>query len=143
DLQTTLKDGGRLMAGASRDRARRTLLVAEVSLSLVLLAGAGVLVRSMWNLLRVDPGFQMDNLLTLRLSLENAKYNPQTSRVFYDECLARVQAVPGVRSAALAHSLPIRGTNWGGVFIAADKPTPSRADLPQSDRLRVSPNYFE
>src|SRR5262249_50517595 len=94
DLQTTLKDGGRLMAGASRDRARRTLLVAEVSLSLVLLAGAGLLVRSMWNLLRVDPGFKMDNLLTLRLSLENAKYNPQTSRVFYDECLARVQAVP-------------------------------------------------
>src|SRR5262249_23144157 len=71
------------------------------------------------------------------------KYNPQSLRVFYDECLARVQAVPGVRSAALTHSLPIDGSNWGGGFIAADKPVPSRADLPESDRLRVSPNYFQ
>jgi putative ABC transport system permease protein len=143
DLRSALKDGGRLTSGAARASMRQALLIAEVSLSLVLLAGAGLLVRSMYNLLRVDPGFKMDNLLTMRLSLEDEKYNPQTSRVFYDECLARVQAVPGVRSAALAHSLPIRGSNWGGVFIAADKPLPSRADLPETDRLRVSPNYFE
>jgi putative ABC transport system permease protein len=143
DLQTTLKDGGRLTTGASREGMRKVLLVAEVSLSLVLLAGAGLLVRSMWNLLHVDPGFNMDNVLTMRLSLTGGKYNPQSLRVFYDECLARVQAVPGVRSAALTHSLPIDGSNWGGVFIAADKPVPSRADLPESDRLRVSPDYFE
>jgi putative ABC transport system permease protein len=143
DLQTTLKDGGRLTTGAARDRLRKALLIAEVGLSLVLLASAGLLVRSMWNLLRVDAGFKLDNLLTLQLRLDGAKYNPQVLRVFYDECLARVQAVPGVRSVALAHSLPIRGTNWDGGFTAADKPVPSRADLPQSDRLRVSPNYFK
>jgi putative ABC transport system permease protein len=143
DIQTTLKDGGRLTAGAPRARMRNALLIAEVSLSLVLGAGAGLLVRSMYNLLSVDPGFNMDNLLTMRLSLEDRKYNPQTMRVFYDECLARVSAVPGAQSAALAHSLPIRGANWGGSFVAADKPVPSRADLPESDRLRVSPNYFE
>jgi putative ABC transport system permease protein len=143
DLQTTLKDGGRLTTGASRDRLRQALLIAEVSLSLVLLTGAGLLVRSMWNLRHVDPGFKMDNLLTLRLRLEGEKYNPQASRVFADECLARVRALPGVRSAALTHSLPIDGSNWGGVFTVADKPAPTRADLPESDRLRVSPNYFE
>jgi putative ABC transport system permease protein len=143
DLQTTLKDGGRLTTGASRDRLRKALLMAEVSLSLVLLTGAGLLVRSMWNLRHVDPGFKMDNLLTLRLRLEGEKYHPQASRVFYDECLARVQALPGVRSAALTHSLPIDGSNWGGVFTVADKPAPTRADLPESDRLRVSQNYFE
>src|SRR5262249_52284683 len=71
------------------------------------------------------------------------KYNPQSSRGFYDECLARVKAVPGVRAAALTHSLPIRGSNWDSVFTAADKPAPSRADLPESDYLRVSANYFE
>jgi len=142
DLQTTLKDGGRL-TGASRDGMRKALLIAEVSLSLVLLAGAGLLVRSMWNLLHVDPGFRMDNLVTLQLRLEGEKYNDQASRVFYDECLTRVQAVPGVRSAALTHSLAMDGTNWDSVFIASDKPVPSRADLPSSGYLRVSANYFE
>jgi putative ABC transport system permease protein len=143
DLQTALKDGGRLTTGASREGMRKVLLIAEVSLSLVLLAGAGLLVRSMWNLLRVDPGFNMDNVLTMRLNLTGGNYNPQSLRVFYDECLARAQAVPGVRSAALAHSLPIDGSSWGGIFVAADKPARSLADLPESDRLRVSPNYFE
>ena len=143
DLQTALKDGGRLTSGASREGTRKALLIAEVSLSLVLLVGAGLLVRSMWNLLHVDPGFNGDNLLTLRLSLTGRGYDDRRKRVFYDECLARVRAVPGVRSAALTHSLPIRGSNWGGVFIAADKPVPSPANLPGSDRLRVSPSYFE
>ena len=143
DLQTTLKDSGRSTTGRSPERTRRVLLVAEVSVSLVLLAGAGLLVRSMWNLLHVDSGFNMDHMLTMRMSLSDPKYTPQALRVFVDECIARVRAVPGVRSAALAHSLPIDGTNWSGVFIAADKPLPPRADVPQSDRLRVSPTYFE
>ncbi len=143
DLQTALKDGGRLTTGAAREGTRKALLIAEVSLSLVLLVGAGMLARSMYNLLQVELGFNADNVLTMRLSLSGGKYNPQMSRVFYDECLTRVSAVPGVRSAALTHSLPIQGSNWGGVFIAADKPVPSRAELPESDRIRVSPNYFE
>ena len=143
DIQTTLKDGGRLTTGAARAGTRKALLIAEVGLSLVLLAGAGLLVRSMYNLLRVDLGFNADNLLTMRLSLAGGKYDPQKSRVFYDECLARVRAVPGAQSAALAHSLPIQGTNWSGEFVAADKPAPSRADMPESDYLRVSANYFE
>ena len=143
DLQTTLKDGGRLTTGASRDRMRKALLIAEVSLSLVLLVGAGLLARSMWNLLHIDPGFDAGHLLTLRTSLAGRGFSDEQKRVFYDECLARVRAVPGVRSAALGHSVPIDGTNWSGGFIAADLPVPSRADLPQSDRLRVSPQYFE
>src|SRR5215813_4190383 len=143
DLQTTLKDGGRLTTGASRDRARKALLVSEVGLSLVLLVGAGLLVRSMWNLLRVDPGFNPDNLLTLRIDLAGGGYDNQRMREFYDECLARARALPGARSVAYTHSLPITGSNWNGGFTAADKPAPSHADLPQTDRLRVSPNYFE
>jgi putative ABC transport system permease protein len=79
----------------------------------------------------------------MRMSLTGGRYTPESLRVFYDECLTRVQAAPGVRSAALTHSLPIDGSNWGGVFIAADKPVPSRVDLPESERLRVSPTYFE
>ncbi len=143
DLQTALKAGGRLTAGSGREGMQKGLLIAEVSLSLVLLVGAGLLVRSMSNLLRVDLGFNADNLLTMRLRLSGIKYNPGTRRIFYDECLTHVGAVPGVVSVALTQSLPIRGSNWDGHFIAADKPLPSRADLPQSDFIPVSRNYFE
>jgi predicted permease len=143
DLQTTLKEGGRSILGSSRERMRKSLLVVEVSLALVLLAGAGLLLRSMYNLLHVDPGFNAANLLTLRFNLTGAQYNPQTGRIFYDQCLARVSAVPGVQSAALTLSLPIDGSYWDSVFIVADKPAPPRSDLPDSDYIRVSANYFQ
>ncbi|HSB08445.1 MAG TPA: ABC transporter permease [Blastocatellia bacterium] len=142
DLQTALKEGGRSTTGA-RQGMRKALLIAEVSLSLVLLVGAGLLVRSMYNLLHVDLGFNADNLLTMRVSLSDRKYDPSVRRRFYDECLARVGAVPGVRSVALAMSVPIRGASWDRVFIAFDKPVPSRADLPRSDYIPVSRDYFE
>ena len=143
DLQTALKAGGRLTAGTGREGIRNALLIAEVSLSLVLLVGAGLMVRSMYNLLNVDLGFNGENLLTMRVRLSEGKYNPDMRRLFYDECVARVAAVPGVRDAALTMSLPIRGSSWGRVFIASDQPVPSRADLPRSDNIPVSRNYFE
>jgi putative ABC transport system permease protein len=143
NLQSTLKDGGRLTMNAAREGLRKGLLIAEVSLSLVLLTGAGLLVRSMWNLLHVDLGFQMDNALTMRVNLQGGRYDDAKLRIFYDELLQRVTALPGVRSAALAHSVPINGSNWDGVFLAADKPVPVRADQPESERLRVTPAYFE
>src|SRR5262249_8047793 len=121
----------------------KTLLVVEVSLALVLLAGAGLLVRSMYNLLHVDPGFNPDNLLTMRFSLPpGEQYNIQRRRVFYDEALRHVRALPGVRAAALTFSLPISGSNWSSMFTVADKPTPPRADLPVSAFIPVSANYF-
>jgi putative ABC transport system permease protein len=143
DLQTSLKDGRRSTTGVARGGMRKALLIVEVSLSLVLLVGAGLLVRSMYNLLHVEFGFNADNLLTMRMSLRGGNYNPQRLRVFYDECLARVSAVPGVRSVALTHSFPTQGSNWGGFFIAADKPVPATADLPNADRIRVGASYFE
>jgi putative ABC transport system permease protein len=143
DLQTALKAGGRLTTGTVREGMRKGLLIAEVSLSLLLLIGAGLLVRSMHKLLHVDLGFNADNLLTMYLDLSERKYDPGTRRLFYDECLARVAALPGVRSAALTMSLPIQGADWGGVFIAFDKPVPSRAEMPHSNYIPVSRNYFE
>ncbi len=143
DLQTALKEGGRSTGGASRERVRKTLLVVEISLALVLLSGAGLLTRSMYNLLRIDPRFNPESLLTMRFSLSAESYNLSRRRVFYDECLARVAALPGVRAAALTFSLPIGGSNWNSVFIAGDKPAPPRPDLPSSAYIPVSANYFE
>jgi putative ABC transport system permease protein len=144
DLQTALKEGGRSLAGSPREKLRKSLLVVEVSLALVLLAGAGLLVRSMWNLLGVDPGFNPDNLLTLRMSLPpGERYNAERRRVFYDEALLRVAALPGVSAAALTYSLPISGSNWNQIFIAQDKPVPARAELPNTAFIPVSANYCE
>jgi putative ABC transport system permease protein len=144
DLHTALKEGGRSTSGSSREGIRRALLVAEVSLALVLLAGAGLLVRSMFNLLHVDPGFNAGNLLTMRLNLRGEGYSDlQRRRVFYEECLERVTALPGVRAAALTLSLPIDGSYWNALFIAADKPAPAPADLHVGALIPVSANYFE
>jgi predicted permease len=143
DLQTALKEGGRSTSGGGREVARRTLMVVEVALALTLLIGAGLLVRSMVALLRVDPGFDSQNLLTMRLMLSGKAYDVERARNFYDECLTRIGALPGVRSAALTLSLPIDGSNWNSIFIAADKPVPARADLPSSAFIPVSKNYFE
>jgi putative ABC transport system permease protein len=102
-----------------------------------------LLVRSMVALLRVDPGFDSQNLLTMRLMLSGKAYDVERARNFYDECLTRIGALPGVRSAALTLSLPIDGSNWNSIFITADKPVPPRANLPSSAFIPVSKNYFE
>jgi len=143
NLNTALKEGGRSSAGSSRERIRKSLLVIEVSLALVLLVGAGLLVRSMVRLLGVDPGFNAENLLTMRLTLAGQTYAAPRRLAFYDECVARISAQPGVRAAALTLSLPIDGSYWNSVFIAADKPVPPRPDLPNSAFAPVSANYFE
>jgi putative ABC transport system permease protein len=143
DMQTALKTGERSYSATGREGMRKALLVTEVGLSLVLLVGAGLLARSMYKVLHIDPGFNVENLLTMRVRLTEGKYDPIKRQLFYDECLMRVGALPGVHSVALAHSLPIRGASWGGHFIAADKPVPARGDLAHSDNIPVSRNYFE
>jgi len=92
DLQTALKEGGRSSAGVGRDVTRKTLLVVEVSLALVLLVGAGLLVHSMARVLGIDPGFNTEHLLTLRVDLPEKAYDSARRQVFHDECLARVSA---------------------------------------------------
>jgi putative ABC transport system permease protein len=143
DLHTALKEGGRTIGGSSREGTRKTLLVVEVSLALVLLVGAGLLVRSMVRVLSVDPGFNAENLLTMRLTLAGNSYQGPRRLAFYDECLTRIGSLPGVRAAALTLSLPIDGSFWNSVFIAADLPVPARPDLPNSAYTPVSANYFD
>jgi putative ABC transport system permease protein len=143
DLHTSLKEGGRNTAGAGRERMRKALLVAEVGLSLVLLVGAGLMLRTVYQLTHVDPGFATENLLTMQFNLPRSIYFEPQRQAFYRESLTRIEALPGVRAAALTHSLPIDGSNWNSVFIAADKPVPPRAQLPSSAFTPVSANYFK
>jgi putative ABC transport system permease protein len=143
NLQTALKEGGRTASGTLRERTRKVLLVAEVGLALVLLIGAGLMLRTVSGLMNIDPGFDARNLLTVRFILSGDAYNVEKRRTFYTECLVRVGRLPGVESAALTLSLPIEGSNWNSVFVVADKPVPPRAELPSSAFIPVSVNYFE
>ncbi len=150
DLQSVLKDSARgASSSAPRTRVRGVLVVMEVAVALMLLAGAGLLLRSFQRLIAVEPGFNPENLLTLQVWLpvrnepEKGKYFTDAQRRrFYSEAVAAVQRVPGVRQVALTSRLPFHGRNDArfeieGRPVAPDQPSPA-AEL----RL-VTPNYFE
>ncbi len=143
DLNTSLKEGGRSTVGSAWERARKGLLVAEVGLALVLLVGAGLMLRTLQRLTRVDPGFNAANLLTLQFTLPGRVYNRERRLEFFRDCRARIEALPGVRSAAFAMSLPIDGSSWNSPFIVADKPVPPPGELPFAAFTPASANYFE
>ncbi len=109
-LVGALKEGGqRSTAGSARQRLRRGLVVAEVTLAAVLVVGAGLLLRSFWELQRVDPGFQARGLLTMELALPQTTYaTPTRVTAFVERLTERLQALPGVESAAVMNGLPPR-----------------------------------
>jgi predicted permease len=108
-MNETLRDEGRGSTGGHRRvQLRGLLVVGQVALSLVLLIGAGLLVRSFSRLLRVDPGFDPQNVLTMNVSLPTVKYaDAQKQVAFFDELTRRVSALPGVRAAAISAALPL------------------------------------
>src|SRR5262249_22938173 len=110
NLNETLKEGGRGASGAGRHRMLRSLVVAEVALSLVLLIGAGLMTRSFMRLQNTNPGLNPENLLTLRLNLPEAKYDTaEKPQAFFKELLERVRALPGVQAAGAIWRLPLAG----------------------------------
>ncbi len=109
NLITTLKEGGsQATLGAGRGKLRSALIVAQVAVSFLLLIGAGLTVRSLINLQRVDPGFRPENVLTIQLSLDFSRYtSDEKTRGFFDSLLEKVAALPGVTSAAAAGVFPL------------------------------------
>jgi putative ABC transport system permease protein len=150
DLQSVLKDSGRgSSAGAPRARVRSALVVAEVAIALVLLAGAGLLLRSFERLLAVEIGFDPNNLLTLQVWLpwpneaEKGRYFTREQRVaFYDRAVEQVRQVPGVRGVALTTRLPLRGRNNARFTIEGRTP-PADEPPPIAEFRAVTPSYFE
>ena len=143
DLNRSLKEGGRSVAGSAWERARKGLLVAEVGLALVLLVGAGLMLRTLYQLTRVDLGFNAENLLAVQFALPGRVYNIERRLAFFRECRARIESLPGVRSASFVMSLPIEGARWGAPFIVADKAVPPPEQVPFAAYTPVSANYFE
>jgi predicted permease len=144
NLNDTLKESGRDAAASRRgNRIRSALVVSEVAVSFLLLIGAGLLISSFVNLLRLDPGYRAENLLTAKIVLPDTKYPDRERRVaFFSELLRRVHALPGVESAAAASNLPLtyHGDSMPiGIEGREDPPPDQRPDVIYRT---VSPGYF-
>jgi putative ABC transport system permease protein len=141
-VHTTLKEGGRQAGSAGRPRTRGLLVVAEVALSLLLLIGAGLMIRTFISFLRVNPGFQTDNLLTMKLALPYKKYpKPQQQVAFYQQVIERVRALPGVQGVGAVSDLPLVE---GGIFafIIEGRASASAQDDPDAVWRAINPDYF-
>ena len=142
DLQSALKEGGRNLTGA-RAVLRSALVVAQIAIAVVLLVGAGLLIQSFARLLRVNPGFDAEHLLTLRVGLSDGVYaKPDQVAAFHERLLADLATVPGVSAYSTVHPLPMTGNIKVG-FNIEDHPDRSGRDYPNETRLfLVGADYF-
>lgn len=143
DLVETLKEeSGKSSAGVHKNRVRSVLVVSEVALALLLLISAGLLIRSFLNLQRIDPGFNPNNVLTLRIPLPANKYSePPQARAFYQQLLDRVKGLPGVQHAGVTTSIPLTGWNTIFSFEIPGRPAPPPGHTLESEFIAISPDY--
>jgi predicted permease len=140
----TLSDVARDMAGGTSGRhVRRLLIVSEVALAVVLLVSAGLLIRSFQLLRKVEPGFNPENALTMRMVLPFPKYaKPETRSAFYDEVLRQVKETPGVEAAGMITFMPLSFSGMNFSFSVEGRTAPGDMKLPFALWRVVSPDYF-
>jgi putative ABC transport system permease protein len=138
-----LKEGGRSSVASSGRWLRSGLMVVEVALSIVLLVGAVLLLRSFSRITGVDPGFRADNVLAFRVTLPNKSYpESRQSIAFYDGLLARLETLPQVRTAGMVQTLPMRG-DYMLSFTIQGRPPLKPNSAPSANYRAVSPGYFQ
>jgi predicted permease len=146
DLATSLREGaGKATASAGRLRLRSVLIVSQVAVSLVLLVGAGLMVRSLINLQRVDTGFDPTNVLTVRVDLNWTKYDSAYKTVqFVERLQQRLQEQPSVTAVGVAATFPLSGTGASNnnAVLVESQPTGDGQPLPQVNVGTASPDYF-
>jgi putative ABC transport system permease protein len=149
DLHESLKEGGRAVIGSGHQRLRKILVVSEVAVALVLLAGAGLMLKSFRRVLEVDPGFRTENVLTMRLALPQTRYRENKDIIrFYKELLDRIAVLPGVATAGAVSHLPLSGAYTSGTTIVEDSSGTATQLIQgypyiEADRRVVSPTYFK
>ena len=151
ELTEALKEGGRgSTTGARRNQIRNSLVVAEVALALVLLIGAGLLMKSYARLQNVNPGFTVRDVLTMEISLPKLKYpsgsvgsfgGPSTIN-FYKEAIRKISSLPGVKAVAATSALPLSGTNNDSSFEIEGAPMRGGGPGPDEEIRVVTPDYF-
>ena len=142
-IQETLKDGSRSSTDTARHRVRNILVVSEIALALVLLVGAGLMLKSLLRLLEVDTGFDSRNLLTMQLALPASRYSEaETRAAFHQQLLTRIESLPGVKGAATVSVLPLVGGDTGGFNIEGE-PVLGPGEKRESNLRTVSTGYFK
>ena len=144
NLVESLKDGGR-RAGSSRasQNARNALLVSQIALALVLVIATGLLTRTFYRLLKVDPGFQTAHALTFQLTLPASKYPDQAHIVsVYQQVLRHLQELPGIEAAGVTETVPMDGVTESTAIRLSDRPPANGTDIPMANYTMVSPGYF-
>jgi predicted permease len=142
NLQSTLREGGRGVAGGEARRLRGALVIGEVALAVILVAGAGLMARSFVALTRVDAGFRPDNLLAVNFTINTDRHPLGQYAAFYQEVIEEVRRVPGVVSAGAVKDAPFRGEGERWSYRTPGMAVPAGQDPPTAMILHVSDGYF-
>jgi predicted permease len=137
-----LKEGGKTTSGGGRNRWRGLLATSEIALALILLVGAGLMMKSLYRLLAVDSGFRPERVLKLEMSLRTAQYDKDPALIgFWQQVLDRVRALPGVESAAVGTAIPLTDDHSRTDITVEGTATPKPSGYPHPDTHIVSPGY--
>jgi putative ABC transport system permease protein len=144
DVNEALKQGqSRGTSDAQGGGTRRLLVVSEVALSLVLLIGAGLMIRSLWELSKVQPGFDAHNVLTMTVPLPRNRFPSPAGEIhFFEDALNRIRALPGIESAGVIDDLPLNGGGSNQPFTIEGRPAPPMSEQPEVDVRVISPGYI-
>jgi putative ABC transport system permease protein len=144
DLNESLKEGGRTSGGgASHRRVRSIFVISEVALALVLLVGAGLMIKSFVKLQQVDLGYNPENVLTARALLPGSKYGDNPKRAaFFQQAVERIETIPGVQAAGAISWLPLVGLGSATSFWVDGRPEPPPGEKPGTDVRVITPGYF-
>ncbi|HSQ19567.1 MAG TPA: ABC transporter permease, partial [Blastocatellia bacterium] len=143
DLTESLKEGGRGSSeGARSNWLRGVLVVVEVAIAVVLLAGAGLLIQSLRRLQQVNPGFDSHNVLTFSIGLPEVQYKPQQQVEFYRQLKSRLESLPGIRSAGAVAPLPLSGDRMRVTFETEGRPI-AKSELPATEIRTTGIDYFK
>ena len=143
-ISDTLKQGsGRTGGSPLKQHTRKALVISEVALSLVLLIGAGLMIRSFWKLQNVDPGFDTSNTLTMSVALTWIRYSePHQRLAFVDRTIEQIRAVPGVVSVGITTKVPLTGGGSTQPFSVEGRPAAAISEQPMAQTRYISPDYF-
>jgi predicted permease len=142
NVNETLKQGMGRAGDSGGNRTRAALVVCEVALSLMLLAGAGLMIRSLLNLRNTNPGFDTHNVLTFALPISDTRYKtPEAEISFWNQTLARIRALPGVETAGVVDDLPFRGGSHQPIAIEG-RPAVAMSEQPEVDVRVASTGYL-
>ena len=143
DLNEVLKEGGRNMSAGAGHRLRSALVMSEIALAVVLLVGAGLMMKSLLRLLHANVGFNPENVLTMSISLPAGKYTDDTRQVsFYDQLKERVQSLPGVNGVGTVDKLPLQPGNTTRFIVEGD-PIPAPGQETEANLRVASESYFQ